>query len=535
MELDYDAINKERQERFLKIYNSPKLIEGSEQYYKTRPVEFINDWGVIYNPRNVGTGNPTTMPFILFDRQVEFINFLYDCTFNKENGACEKSRDMGATWAAAGFAVWLWKYHPESAVGFGSRKEMYVDRKGIIDSIFEKIRVFIRNLPSFCKPKGYIEKEHALYMRIINPENKATIIGEAGEEIGRGGRTTLYFVDESAALENPESVEASLGDNTDVRIDISSVRGPNTVFQRKVESGVHWEPGKEIKSGETRVFILDWKDNPFKNKAWYDKRKSKAEREGLLHIFAREVDRDTTAAVEGIVIKSEWVKAAIDAHKKLKINIEGETFGALDVADEGIDNHSLGIRKGILLLFCKEWFVGDVGQATGKALFHCKQKKTGVFLYDSIGVGAGVKSEVNRLKRRDIIDNKMKIVPWAASGKVLYPEARVIKNDKESPKNKDFFANLKAQAWWKAARRFENTFKAVEQGQSFDVDELISLDSKGVEDIHKVVKELSQATYSINGAGKMVINKQPKGTKSPNKADSIIMAFWPIMPRKVLI
>jgi phage terminase large subunit len=43
--------------------------------------------------------------------------------------------------------------------------------------------------------------------------------------------------------------------------------------------------------------------------------------------------------------------------------------------------------------------------------------------------------------------------------------------------NKDFFANLKAQAWWLVADRFRNTFNAVKNGEQYPVDELISIDS----------------------------------------------------------
>lgn len=43
------------------------------------------------------------------------------------------------------------------------------------------------------KPKGFTEKVHDNYMRIINPDNGATVTGEAGDNIGRGGRTTSTF------------------------------------------------------------------------------------------------------------------------------------------------------------------------------------------------------------------------------------------------------------------------------------------------------------------------------------------------------
>ena len=59
-------------------------------------------------------------------------------------------------------------------------------------------------------------------MRLLNPANDATIIGEAGDNIGRGGSCSLFFVDEAAYLEHPALIEAALTATTDVRIDIST-------------------------------------------------------------------------------------------------------------------------------------------------------------------------------------------------------------------------------------------------------------------------------------------------------------------------
>ena len=218
---NYTKILKKRQENFLKISKNPLLIKGAWEYYKDKPVKYISDWGVTYDPRNAGTDIPTMMPFVLFKKQKAFIQFLWDCVQNQNNGAIEKCRDVGATWVASNFSEWLWKFHNGSSIGWGSRKEGLVDKLGDPDSIFEKIRIVIDNMPSFLQPAGFNYKEHCTYMRIINPANGSTITGESGDNIGRGGRKTIYFKDESAHYERPEKIEAALGDNTNVQIDIS--------------------------------------------------------------------------------------------------------------------------------------------------------------------------------------------------------------------------------------------------------------------------------------------------------------------------
>ena len=42
---------------------------------------------------------------------------------------------------------------------------------------------------------------------------------------------------------------------------------------------------------------------------------------------------------------------------------------------------------------------------------------------------------------------------------------------------------------------------------------------------NKLTAELSQPTWGPNTIGKMVVNKKPDGSKSPNLADSVMMLF----------
>jgi hypothetical protein len=41
----------------------------------------------------------------------------------------------------------------------------------------------------------------------------------------------------------------------------------------------------------------------------------------------------------------------------------------------------------------------------------------------------------------------------------------------------------------------------------------------------KLMAELSQPTYAINQVGKILIEKTPEGTKSPNLADAVCIQF----------
>jgi hypothetical protein len=92
----------------------------------------------------------------------------------------EKSRDMGATWAAVGYAVWTMVFVPESSIGFGSQIERKVDRIGDLDSILEKVRQCIANLDPVWRPPHDMS-----FMKVVNLENGSMITGDVGLGIPR--------------------------------------------------------------------------------------------------------------------------------------------------------------------------------------------------------------------------------------------------------------------------------------------------------------------------------------------------------------
>jgi hypothetical protein len=505
----------QRQQRLRKIKTS-NLYEHAKLYYSTRPVEFIGHWCVTYDPRNVSKGLPTIVPLLLFDKQKELVDFLLELIGDEESGLIEKSRDMGATWVSCAFSVWLWLFHPGAAIGWGSRKELLVDRIGDPDSIFEKMRMVIRYLPGFFMPKGFNPKDHLTHMKCINPANDSTITGEAGDNIGRGGRKLIYFKDESAHYERPELIESALGDNTNVQVDISSVNGAGNLFFKKRHSKM------------TRVFIMDWRDHPAKTQEWYDKRKAKADSEGLTHIFGQEVDRDYNSSVEGILIPAKYVNAAIDAHIKLGFEGFGNKRIGLDVADEGEDKNALCAVYGPLVTDLDEWAEGDTGQTAIRGYNYALEHGCDELVYDSIGVGAGVKAKTNELsKLPKNVNRKLSVVGFNAGAGIVNPNKEYI----EGKTNHDMFCNHKAQAWWEVRDRFHKTYLAVIEGKDVPHEELISLPSN-LNKLNELKMELSRPKRDTDGAGRIKVESKKdmkkRGMPSPNLADALIMCYAPL-------
>lgn len=495
------------------INSTPDPRAVAKSHYENDCVAFVRDCCITYDPRNPAKKLPARMPFIPFERQIELIDFVVELIEDQESGLTEKARDMGATWICVAISVWLWLYMTGSSVGWGSMKQSDVDEIGVPDSIFEKIRMTIRSLPWYCVPENFKDDKHLSFMKCVNPDNESTITGEVGDNIGRGGRKSIYFKDESAHYLHAEKIEAALGDNTDVQLDISSVNGPKTIFQKK----------RNAKS--VRIFVMDWRAHPGKTQAWYDKRKKKAELEGLEHIFAQEVDRDSTATVEGAMIPARYVKAAIDAHIKLNFEASGRKTTALDVADEGPDANALVDMHGVVVTYIDVWKKGDTTQTAQKAFEHAHGNKSERLIYDKIGVGAGVKGETNRLKKTEKYKNsKVQVSGFNAGSKKLYkPNQQFM----EGVKNKDMFVNIKGQMWWLARLRFIRTWNAVTNGVKYPQDQLIIIPSR-LKHCDDLVQELSQPKEDRDGEGKIKVqSKSASSNDSENIADAFIEALLP--------
>ena len=523
---DYAMVYRRRLAILGKLRADPSLIHVMRAYYKLNPWQFVEDWGCTYDPRNIERGLPATIPFIPFARQRELMQWIVGHWQGSKDGLVPKSRDTGASWVSIALSCTLCLFYEGMAIGFGSRKEEYVDRLDSPKSLFYKARVFLANLPVEFRG-GWQRDKNGSFMRLTFPDSGSVMTGEAGDNIGRGDRTAIYFVDESAHLERPQRAEESLSATTNCRIDMSSVNGPATPFSVKRRS---WSPED--------VFVFHWRDDPRKSEAWYENLKLTKDPQ----VIAQEYDINENASVSGVVIPAEWVQAAIDAHEKLGFEASGKRQGGLDVADEGGDLNAFSGRYGILLEYCEAWSGkgADIYATVEKAFEICDVSGYQEFAYDGDGLGAGVKGDARILNQgREISGEKViEVVKFQGSEGVVDPDGKIPQfdgddsKDKDERTNKDYFANAKAQAWWSLRMRFLRTYRAVTQGPPVsDPDALISISSK-LPSLSKLTIELSQPTYSENGAGKLLINKQPDGTKSPNLADSVMIAYAPTQPKR---
>lgn len=519
---DYTAIFLKRMERLAVIQaeakKDPLYMTRLKAYYRDHVADFINDWGMTFDPRNLEKNLPAWLPFQLFPRQREYVDWLIERWRAGEPGVAAKSRDVGLSWLTVSAACTLCMFHDGFVFNFGSRKEEYVDKLDGPKSLFFKARKFMEKVPG-CFRGSWDAKKHAPYMKLVFPDTGSYINGEAGDNIGRGDRATIYCVDEEAFLERPQLVEASLSATTNCRISISTPNGMENPFYNK------W-----MNYPEHQRFEFHWRDDPRKDDDWYAATVAKIDNPVIV---AQELDLNFSASVEGVIIPSEWVQAAVDAHIKLGIAPSGKRSGGLDVADEGKDKNALAGGYGVLLDFLEEWSGAgsDIYDTTVKAFDICDGQGYDMFKYDADGLGAGVRGDARIIneERRKEGRKFVNVAPFHGSGAVLNPE----KEDVEKRKNKDYFANRKAQEWFRLRKAFQVTFRAVRALQpgaepyKYDPDDIIALDKAaiGAKLFTRLTQELSQPTYKLGPTGKIIVNKAPDGMRSPNLADAVMIWY----------
>jgi phage terminase large subunit len=267
----------------------------------------------------------------------------------------------------------------------------------------------------------------------------------------------------------------------------------------------------------TRVRMINYLDNPFLSKtARRNIEAIKIEDEDQhAHIYLGQPLSDDDQAV----IKRSWVEAAIDAHLKLDVDLNGANTVGYDVADSGDDKNAIAGFNGAICECIEEWKAPEDELNKSATRAHKHVRPNGLLVYDSIGVGAHTGSTLKR-------EGHKNHTKFNAAGGVFNPD----KYYAPKIKNKDKFENLKAQAWQDVADRLRNTFNAVNKGMKYSASELISISSE-IKNIEGLKTELCSPhkDYSKRGLD-MVESKKDmakRGIKSPNKADAFIMGACP--------
>ena len=504
-------------------------------------IHWFNNWARTFNPKLVGVSSPW-LPFDLYPKQEEAIRWFEARSKNKEDGHFAKSRDIGFTWMSGGFALHRWIFEDGYKANFGSRKAEYVDRIGDPDSIFEKIRMLRRGLPKWMLPgDNSISDNHML---MINEARGSIIRGEAGDDMGRGGRSTDYFFDEFAFVERADSVDAASVANADCRIFGSTVNGQGNLFFRKAHDGSLREDQK---------FRFHWSDDPRKRDGLVEVREpgkpivvvswEKATRSKMeAHKWASEYDIDYSASVEGICILAKWVEAAkrlgselIKRGIPLRLPLMGVAGGDVGA---GKAKSVIVPRFGPQVRVPKSWSDPDTVDTANRMLMHCESIETispskvpgGVrsLRFDATGVGHGVGSV---LKRGSGPVRSAAVLVGNPPSDTMWPDGKT---------SEEKFLNIKAESWWLCREAAKNSHEYLlfltdptnAEAIEHDVSDCLLLpqDSEGP-DAMTLNAQLSLVKWQTTVAGKIQIESKEQLKKreiaSPDHADALMLTYVP--------
>lgn len=232
---------------------------------------------------------------------------------------------------------------------------------------------------------------------------------------------------------------------------------------------------------------------------------------------------------ERAIIKRSWLDAATDAHIKLGFEAQGQRIIGYDVADSGGDKNANVYAHGSVALWCEEWSGGEdeLLKSCSRTYGNARARDAAI-RYDSIGVGALVGGKVDELNKSN--NTRIGYSKFNAGGAVFEPDRFYMANRMDKVRNKEFFSNLKAQAWWLIADRLRNTYDAVTNGTAYPTDELISIAS-GMPHIEKLKSELSTPRRDFDANGRVKVESKKdlaaRDVASPNLADAFVMCFAP--------
>lgn len=257
------AGNLEWRKTLLKQANtSASLRRTLRSAAASSPVFWVNAFGWTFLQKEVGgdgreravMGEASHVPFITWKVQDEALVDLYHCILQGNPAMIRKSRDLGASWLVVALFQWFFQFRPSTTFLEISRKEVLVDRKGDMDSLFEKHRYLMRWQPDWLRPQRIIDNK----LHLENRDIGTAIEGEStNESAGQASRKTAILLDEFARVANGDEIDMATADTSACRIFLSTPQGPNTAYARIY---------KLMKAGTRsgKIISLPWWRHPLK-------------------------------------------------------------------------------------------------------------------------------------------------------------------------------------------------------------------------------------------------------------------------------
>jgi len=270
--LSYTEILKERAKILLFAKKDKEWQMVLKEMCKKDPIFFFDFFCYTKDPNK----KPANLPFITYPYEKNLIIWLEDCLNGKHDGLIDKSRQMGVTWMITTWLFYCWLFRPDFFAIMGSRKEELVDKRDKDDTLFSKIDYNLNRFPKWMLPRGFNPVKDRRHLLLVNPENRASIIGESSnKDFARGATASVIFLDEFASWPEANASWNACSESSRTKL-ICSTPAPNTFFKTLRFS----------KQMQGKVKTIHWRMHPEKDEAWYEKMKENMSDETL----AQEID-----------------------------------------------------------------------------------------------------------------------------------------------------------------------------------------------------------------------------------------------------
>ena len=223
---------------------------------------WLNTWAYLIEPR-VGEQHHGMIAFNTWAHQ-DPVAAALDYYFGTRHIIGDKSRAQGASWLEMANFAHKFIFRPYTLLGMGSKNEEAADLPDNPDSLGWKFDFIVKHLPDWMRPPdlhhtGANRKlsDHT-WKNVLNGSTLKAYSATAG--IGRSGRFTSFFLDESAFFPAGRDAEAvsNLLHTTNGVVMLSTPNGMNNEHYDRIH-----EPGPWLS------VVLDWRDNPEQSRGKY--------------------------------------------------------------------------------------------------------------------------------------------------------------------------------------------------------------------------------------------------------------------------
>jgi hypothetical protein len=233
------------------------------------PLFFINAFCWIDEPRIGESDASGLIPFNTWVHQDPVIANLAHFA-GRRHSVIDKSRAQGASWLVLCLLLWMFIFRPRSVLGMASITREMADDPDAPESLGWKFDMLLEFLPKWMTlyPEGHKNVGKPIFDRNIgkstwsNRLNGASLKAHSATKgLGRGGRYTIYFLDEASFFlpgKDTEAIQGLTGAGTNCIILASTPNGCENEHSYRLDNPHTW-----------LTHILDWTDNPYQSRCLY--------------------------------------------------------------------------------------------------------------------------------------------------------------------------------------------------------------------------------------------------------------------------